>query len=104
MRLSGSLRTLVEALLSNVERNPQKTACICGDRKISCAELDCASTRLAPPSRPQPGVRLAIHWPNTIEAVQLFFAAFKAGLIAAPINLRLKAAEIEFILNRRRLV
>ena len=87
---------------SVVARNPQKTAVSCGDRKISYQELDGASTWLAAWLLHQglkPGDRIAIHWPNTIDAVQLFFAAFKAGLVAVPVNLRLKPAEIEFILN-----
>jgi len=39
---------------------------------------------------------VAVHWPNTIEAVELLFGIFKAGLIAVPINLRLKPAEIAY--------
>ncbi len=94
--------TLIAALRSSVERNPRKTALSCGDRKITYEELDGASTSLAGWLLRQglnPGDRLAIHWPNTIETVQLLFAAFKAGLIAAPVNLRLKTAEIEYILK-----
>lgn len=47
----------------------------------------------------QPGDRIAIHWSNSIEAVQIFFAVFKAGLIAVPVNLRLKSPEIAWILE-----
>lgn len=99
---NGNWVTLVEALRSHARRNPQKIACACGDQKITYEELDDASTRLAARLLGQglkPGDRLAIHWPNAIETVQLFFAAFKAGLIAVPVNLRLKTAEIEFVLK-----
>ena len=41
-----------------------------------------------------PGDRVGIQWPNAIEVVQVFVAAFKAGLIAVPVNLRLKPQEI----------
>ena len=44
----------------------------------------------------RPGDRVAIHWPNSIQAVQLLYGVFKAGLIAVPINLRLQPAEIAF--------
>lgn len=102
MGSSDNPATLTEALRSHAERNPHKTVCICGDRKIGFQELDLTSTKLAAwlvRRGLNPGDRIAIHWPNTIETVQLFFAAFKAGLIAVPVNLRLKAAEIEFILK-----
>ena len=44
-----------------------------------------------------PGDRVAIHWSNSIETVQIFFAIFKAGLIAVPISLRLKVPEVAWI-------
>src|SRR5262249_12567754 len=44
-----------------------------------------------------PGDRVAVHWSNSIETVQLLLAAFRAGLIAVPINLRLKAPEIAYM-------
>jgi acyl-coenzyme A synthetase/AMP-(fatty) acid ligase len=42
--------------------------------------------------------RTICHWPNSIEMAKLLFACFKAGLIAVPINLFLKAPEIGHIL------
>jgi long-chain acyl-CoA synthetase len=45
------------------------------------------------------GDRVAIHWSNRIEAVQLLFSVWKAGLIAVPVNTRLKTAEIAYILE-----
>jgi long-chain acyl-CoA synthetase len=77
-------------------------ALFCGDRVLSYAELDATTDRLAAwflSEGLQPGDRVAIQWPNTIEVVQIYFAAFKAGLIAVPINLRLKPSEIAWILN-----
>ena len=94
--------TLIAALRSSVERNPRKTVLSCGDSKITYEELDHISSSLGSWLLRQglnPGDRVAIHWPNTIETVQLLFAAFKAGLIAVPINLRLKTAEVEYILK-----
>lgn len=102
MLLSDDVTTLSTALHCAVERNPQKTALACGDRTATYEELDRSSTALAAGLLHQgfkPGDRIALHWPNTIEAVQLFFAVFKAGLIAVPVNLRLKPHEVEFILR-----
>lgn len=49
------------------------------------------------------GCKPAIAWPslgaNSVEVVNLYFACFKAGLIAVPVNNRLKASEIAYILE-----
>jgi long-chain acyl-CoA synthetase len=69
---------------------------------LSYRELDESSTALAQWLLSQglkPGDRVALHWSNSIEVVQLFFAVFKAGLVAVTVNTRLKPAEIGYILN-----
>jgi long-chain acyl-CoA synthetase len=94
--------TLGVLLHARAQENPNATALFCGDRKMSYRELDESSTRLAAwllKHGLQRGDRVAIHWSNSIETVQLFFAIFKAGLIAVPINLRLKAPEAAWILQ-----
>jgi acyl-CoA synthetase (AMP-forming)/AMP-acid ligase II len=45
------------------------------------------------------GDRVAIHWCNSVEVVKLYFACFKSGLIAVPVNNRLKAPEIAYVLK-----
>jgi long-chain acyl-CoA synthetase len=45
----------------------------------------------------KPGDRLALHWHNSFEAAALYFGTFKSGVIAVPINLRLKPAEIAYL-------
>ncbi len=47
----------------------------------------------------KPCCRVAIHRCNSIEIVTLYLACFKAGLIAVPINIRLKAPEVAWILR-----
>ena len=99
--------TLGALLRSRAQENPDATALFCGDRKMSYRELDESSTRLAAwmlEHELHPGDRVAIHWCNSIETVQLFFAAFKAGLIAVPINLRLKPPEVAWILRHSQAV
>ncbi len=81
---------------------PQVTALFCQDQSLAYSDLDTTTASLAQWFLRQgfkPGDRIAIHWPNSIEAVQLCFAIFKAGLIAVPMNLRLKPAEIAWILE-----
>src|SRR5262245_25151954 len=77
-------------------------ALFCGDRMLSYSELDATTDRLAAwflSEGLQPGARVAIQWPNAIEVAQVYFAAFKAGLIVVPINLRLKPSEIAWIVD-----
>jgi long-chain acyl-CoA synthetase len=94
--------TLGNLLYSRAQEQLGGPALFCGDRKMSYRELDQSTTRLAEWLLEQglkPGDRVAIHWCNSIEVVQLFFAIFKAGLVAVPINLRLKAPEVAWILE-----
>jgi acyl-CoA synthetase (AMP-forming)/AMP-acid ligase II len=46
-----------------------------------------------------PGQRLAILWSNSVEAVQLFLACFKAGIVIVPVDTRLSVSEIALILR-----
>ena len=94
--------TLADMVRSHAERTPHAPALLCDDRSLSFAELDASTNGLAAWLLGQglePGDRIAVQWPNAIEAVQLYFAAFKAGLVAVPINLRLKPNEIAWIVQ-----
>jgi long-chain acyl-CoA synthetase len=101
-RMKQSAATLGDLLHSRAQEQHGATALFCGERKMSYRELEESTTRLAGELLEQglqPGDRVAIHWCNSIEGVQLFFAIFKAGLIAVPINIRLKAPEVAWILE-----
>ena len=94
--------TLSEILHTQALRDPEATALVCEDEAISYGELDRSSSLLAGWLLQQglrPGERVAIHWRNSIEAAQVFFAAFKAGLILVPVSLLLKAPEVAWILG-----
>jgi long-chain acyl-CoA synthetase len=94
--------TLGEMLHLSAVRNPAKPAAICGERIVTYEELDKATDALARWLLHQglgPNDRVAIHWTNSIETVTLYFACFKSGLIAVPVNNRLKAPEIAYILG-----
>uniref|UniRef100_Q029G6 AMP-dependent synthetase and ligase n=1 Tax=Solibacter usitatus (strain Ellin6076) TaxID=234267 RepID=Q029G6_SOLUE len=96
------MMNLGDALHSQAQRIPQKTALFCGESRISYQALDELTTALAKwflDQGLQPGDRVAIHWTNSIQTVQLLYSVFKAGLTAVTINTRLKAPEIEFMLN-----
>jgi long-chain acyl-CoA synthetase len=94
--------TLGEILHHSAVRNPQKPAVICGEQIVSYETLDRATDALARWLLRQgleTGDRLAIHWWNSAELVNLYFACFKAGVVAVPLNTRLKAPEIAYILQ-----
>jgi long-chain acyl-CoA synthetase len=50
----------------------------------------------------QQGDRVALHMANIPELVVAYLACFKVGAIAAPLNIRLKTAELEPLLRRLR--
>ena len=92
--------TVDSALRRHAERQPSKAAVQTAECSITYAELDASVTCLAHHLLDQglrPGDRVAVHWSNCIETVQLLLAAFRAGLVAVPINLRLKAPEIAYM-------
>ena len=89
-------------LRHSAARNPQKPAVICDGEVVSYEALDRSTDALARwllREGLEPGDRVAIHWSNSIEVVNLYYACFKAGLIAVPVNNRLKAPEIAYILQ-----
>src|SRR6516225_4739563 len=97
-----SFMTLGEMLHLSAVKHPGKAALVCGERSISYKALDEATDTLALWLLQQdlhPGDRVGIHWTNSLETVTLYFACFKSGLIAVPINNRLKAPEIGYILG-----
>jgi long-chain acyl-CoA synthetase len=94
--------SLAQLLHARAAENPRKAALFCERKTMSYGELDERSSRLAQWFLAQgllPGERVAIHWPNSFEVVQLYFAVFRAGLIAVAVNVRLKPVEIGYILE-----
>jgi long-chain acyl-CoA synthetase len=97
----ASLVNLGRTLRDSAARNPQKLAVICRDEAVSYEVLEHSTDDLARwllREGLEPGDRLAIHWCNSVEVVYLYFACFKAGLIAVPINNRMKAPELAYVL------
>jgi long-chain acyl-CoA synthetase len=93
---------LVTGLRDTRHRSPDKLAVICGDQSWTYAEFDrltdfvagrllCAGIR--------PGERIAFHLLNVSELALGYVGCLKAGAIAVPVNTRLKAREIEYVLR-----
>ena len=87
----------------NLNQNfPNQTAIIFGNQVWSYRELDKITNQIATSFMQlgiQPGDRIAIHLLNCPEIVFCYYACFKIGAIAVPINPRLKSPEIKYILN-----
>lgn len=93
---------LGDMLRQTASRNPQKPALICGEQVVSFEAFDQSTDALAGwflREGLKAGDRIAIHWTNSIEVANLYFACFKAGMIAVPVNNRLKPAEIAYVLQ-----
>jgi len=90
-------------MLSRAAANyPDHPAIIYRDLTRSYRELNEAVNRVASAFTRlglQPGDRVAIFSPNRPEILEVLFAAWKAGLIAVPINFRLHKDEVCYILN-----
>jgi long-chain acyl-CoA synthetase len=94
-------------LSASAARNPQQVAIAFEDRSISYEWLEQATTRLAQWFLQQgckAGDRIAFYWPNSIETAELYFACFKAGLIAVPVNVQMKAYEVAYVLEHSKAV
>ena len=89
-------------LTSHARAMGSKDAVVCGARRLSFAELDSSTNRLAQGLRAAGitvGDRVCIYLTNGVEFVQAFIAVVKAGAIAVPVNLPLSVPEVVHILS-----
>ncbi len=100
MQADGTLLGLWRAAVAD---SVPRTFAIHNDREYTYGEIDIASSALAGALRAdiglEPGERIAFVVPNCIEFVIAYVAAMKAGLTAVPVNVRLAADEMKFILS-----
>ena len=81
---------------------PAETAVICRDRTLTFAQLDERSSRLANAlltAGLRPGERVAVLLSNRLEYPEVLCGISKAGLVVVPVNTRLAAREIGYILG-----
>src|SRR5882757_2013770 len=81
-------------------RYPGKIALICGDERISYAELERRISRLASGLRQRgvrEGDRIVLFLNNSTAIVELFYAAFSLGVIVVPVTTRLTPHELGYI-------
>lgn len=88
---------LEQLLFRHAARRPRHTALVCGERRVSYEEL--AEKTVPFQSETRVGERVPIQLPNGIEFVERACAAWAAGAVVVPINARLAAHEVDFILD-----
>src|SRR5579885_1624604 len=93
----------VETFLErSAEKSPEKTALVCGSRRLAYIEIERQSNRLAHALIRQGvrrGDRVAVQLENSPEAVVALFAILKAGAIFLVIHPSTKAEKLAYILN-----
>src|ERR1700722_1846408 len=93
---------LAVILRESARRAPAKTAVILGETRLSYAQLDELSDRVAAglaAAGVAPGDRVGLQLPNIPQFVIAYFGILKAGGVVVPMNVLLKAPEIEFQLR-----
>jgi long-chain acyl-CoA synthetase len=90
-----------ELLTDTAQRIPAKVALTCADRRLTYAEIDSASQRLAGSLQAlgvRRGCRVVVHLENGPEAVLAIFAILKARGVFVLINPTVKAEKLAYIL------
>jgi long-chain acyl-CoA synthetase len=93
---------LAVVLRESARRAPGKTAVILGENRLSYAQLDELSDRVAASlgtAGLTPGDRVGLQLPNIPQFVVAYFGILKAGGVVVPMNVLLKAPEIAFQLD-----
>lgn len=94
--------TINDLLESNTRKFSDKEALVYADTRLSWGELGKSVERRAAWLQQQgirKGDRIAIQGRNSIAWVESFFAALKCGAVVIPVNHKLAAAEVEYILQ-----
>jgi len=94
--------TLNQVLSRAARLFPQRTATVCQGRRQSYGELRTRVERLAGGLKQlgiEPGERVALLLLNCHHFIETVFACFEIGAIIVPLNTRLAAAELIFIIN-----
>ena len=100
--MSINRQTLAEVIRANGRQFPDSPAIVGEGRSTTYGELSSRSDAVASglvAAGLEIGDRVAYLARNATEYWELFFAAAKAGVVIVPLNFRLSAAEIEWILG-----
>jgi long-chain acyl-CoA synthetase len=92
-------------LIATAQRHPDRTALRLGDRALSFRELDDITACFARVLRELgvgPEDSVGVMLPNVLEFAVAYYGALRAGAVIVPMNVMLKAREVEFYLRDSR--
>ncbi len=94
--------SIVAGLKKSAAGTPEKTACICGDTRLSFEQVNDRVNRLSSALgelRITRGDRVAILSFNCHRFYELYYAVPQLGAVVVPINFRLQPPEIKYIVD-----
>ena len=94
--------SIAAILESNAREYPEKSAIIFQDNKFTFSQINAMANQVAnglKESGIQKGDRVAFTCPNLPYFPIVYFGIIKAGAIVVPLNILLKAREVEYHLN-----
>ncbi len=97
-----STRNVTGLLTDSVDRHPDRIAVIFGNDRMTYAELDAATNRVANllvARGVRPGDKVALSVPNIPQFVEIYFGILKAGAVVVPLNVLLKSGEVAYHLR-----
>lgn len=96
---------VAEFLEHSARRRPDKTALVCGARRLTYAELDAQANGIAGvllEAGVRRGDRVAVYLDNSVEAVVALFAVLKAGGVFVIVNPTTKPDKLAYIVGNCR--
>lgn len=102
-----AVRPCGDLLLASAERWPDHDALVYPDRRATYAELLQSARRVARSLVTlgvQPGERLGILMPNSLEFLEVFFGCHLAGVVPVTVNARYKPKELRHVVEDAGLV
>jgi len=90
------------SLVESARRDPAKTAVLLGENKLSYAELNAASSKVANALKSlgvRPGDKVALMLPNVPQFPIVYYGILKLGATVVPLNVLFKAGEIDYHLQ-----
>ncbi len=101
-RYPQAVPLLQDHLSHSAERDPSKVALVCGEERLTYAELDKRSSALAHSlvdAGVERGDRVMVFGDNGPQVVIAFWAALKAGAVSTIINPQTKPDKLSFLLS-----
>jgi len=89
-------------LETSASRYPEKTALVCGGRRLAYAQVEAMANRLANALRERGvrrGDRVAIFLNNSVESAVAMFGVLKAGGVFVSVNRAVKVEKLIYVLN-----